>query len=325
MNDIFISYARADRPRAKVLAEALEEQGYNVWWDFDITPGERFSKVIEQALDDAKCLVVLWSKDSVESEWVEAEATEGKRQNKLVPALIDDATIPLAFRQIHTADLTNWEKGKPHSGFTSILDAISGIVGRAPTMELGEEVRPEPEPTSLITEPPPTEPQSAEPKSPESPRRSPILVIGVPTALVLLLLVAALSWILHQKPTTPPTPAVKIDTPKNEKVASLTAEPIKQGFVYYGVRDSNRRTVSNRKFDIIQRKVGRVQVGDMPQKGDTIKAMADAAVRKGYIELKGLKWTNKDLLRYVQVGEEFVVKDVKEIGFGKVWVEIESK
>ena len=169
------------------------------------------------------------------------------------------------------------------------------------------------------------EPQSVEPKPAESPKRNPILVIGVPIVLVLLLIVAALSRILPQKPTTPPAPAVEIDTPKNQTAASFTLEPIDQGFAYYGVRDSNKRTVSVRKFDIIERNGDRFQAGDMPQKGDTIKAMTDVHVRKGYIELKGLKWTNKELLRNVYVGEEFVVNDVKVIGFGKVWVEINSK
>jgi hypothetical protein len=33
MNDIFISYARSDREKAKAISEALERRGYKVWWD----------------------------------------------------------------------------------------------------------------------------------------------------------------------------------------------------------------------------------------------------------------------------------------------------
>jgi hypothetical protein len=36
MSDIFISYAREDRPRAQQLAEALAGQGWDVWWDYSI-------------------------------------------------------------------------------------------------------------------------------------------------------------------------------------------------------------------------------------------------------------------------------------------------
>jgi hypothetical protein len=33
MSDIFISYAREDRPRVERLAAALEQCGWSVWWD----------------------------------------------------------------------------------------------------------------------------------------------------------------------------------------------------------------------------------------------------------------------------------------------------
>jgi hypothetical protein len=41
MSDIFISYAREDRPRAEAIAKALEEHGWSVWWDWNI-PAETF-------------------------------------------------------------------------------------------------------------------------------------------------------------------------------------------------------------------------------------------------------------------------------------------
>lgn len=33
MSDIFISYASRDRPKAQVLAQALMQRGWSVWWD----------------------------------------------------------------------------------------------------------------------------------------------------------------------------------------------------------------------------------------------------------------------------------------------------
>lgn len=201
MADIFISYARSDRARAKALAEVLEEHGYDVWWDFELVPGERFSKVIEKVLGEAKCVIVLWSKESVESEWVETEAAEGRRQNKLVPALIDDVAIPLAFRQIHTADLRDWEKGKPHFDFTSILKAIVEIAGDPLAEEPVEDVKLKPLPP--ITEPstkrPPPKPEV--PESGEPPKISRVLVIGVPIGLALILLIGAL-WYTSQPAKT---------------------------------------------------------------------------------------------------------------------------
>ena len=89
MADIFLSYASSDRERARVLAEALGERGLKVWWDRTIPPGRVFDEVIQEALQTAKCIVVLWSAESVKSNWVKTEAGEGLAQGKLVPALIE--------------------------------------------------------------------------------------------------------------------------------------------------------------------------------------------------------------------------------------------
>ena len=78
MNDIFISYARSDRAKAVMLARALEHEGWSVWWTARSPPGKTFEEMIERALDAAKCVIVLWSKESVSSEWVKTEATVGK-------------------------------------------------------------------------------------------------------------------------------------------------------------------------------------------------------------------------------------------------------
>jgi hypothetical protein len=56
-----------------------------VWWDDALRTGESFDQIIEKALKDAKAVVVLWSRKSVDSRWVRAEATEAARNRTLVP------------------------------------------------------------------------------------------------------------------------------------------------------------------------------------------------------------------------------------------------
>ena len=107
MSDIFISYASADRERAKLLSGTLDRRGWSVWWDRTIPPGKEYDEVIEKALDSAKCVVVLWSNTSVASSWVKTEAAEAMRRKILVPAVIDQVTIPLEFRRLQAAETTS--------------------------------------------------------------------------------------------------------------------------------------------------------------------------------------------------------------------------
>ena len=129
MSDIFISYARADKDRAEHLAEAFSRQGWSVWWDREIPPGKSFDETIENALNSARCIIVLWSKDSVSSRWVKTEAAEGAERGILVPALIDKVQIPLEFKRIEAADLSDWQGDSPHSEFDQLLKTVASILG----------------------------------------------------------------------------------------------------------------------------------------------------------------------------------------------------
>ena len=65
MADIFVSYAREDIERAARIGEFLAARGFSVWWDRELTAGDRFATVVQDALAQAKAVVVLWSKNSV--------------------------------------------------------------------------------------------------------------------------------------------------------------------------------------------------------------------------------------------------------------------
>ena len=131
MSHIFISYASADRDRAKTFADILIAQGWSVWWDRIIPPGREFDEVIEEALDAASCVVVLWSKHSVASRWVKTESAEAMRRKVLVPALIDDAKIPLEFRRLQAADLSQWHGEPDHPELQNFFQSLESHASRA--------------------------------------------------------------------------------------------------------------------------------------------------------------------------------------------------
>src|SRR3984885_15522233 len=104
--DIFLSYSRDDQATARRFAEGFEREGLSVWWDVTLNPGEAYDQVTEKALRTAKAVVVLWSKRSVDSRWVRAEATLADRQKTLVPAMIEPCERPIMFELTQTADLS---------------------------------------------------------------------------------------------------------------------------------------------------------------------------------------------------------------------------
>ncbi len=118
MAHIFLSYSRADRPTAQILAEALEAEGFSVWWDKVLRAGQTYDEVTETMLRDSSVVVVLWSQTSVKSKWVRAEATLGQRSCELVPAMIEEADRPIMFELTQTADLIGWagDRNEPRWG-----------------------------------------------------------------------------------------------------------------------------------------------------------------------------------------------------------------
>ena len=130
MAEIFISYSSKDVERAQALADALGTRGWSVWWDRKIPLGMSYDEVIEKALTEAKCAIVLWSAVSVGSEWVRSEASEAKRRGILIPVFIEHVDAPLAFRLMNGADLSAWQPGNTNAEFDQLTERIAELLGQ---------------------------------------------------------------------------------------------------------------------------------------------------------------------------------------------------
>ena len=130
MADIFLSYARENSEVAKRLSESLENIGWSVWWDWQVPPGQTWSGMIEQSLTSMRCMVVLWSTDSIDSEWVKEIAGKGRAQCKLIAALIDDVKPPIGFPAIQPANLIGWDGTQDFPGFGNLIDALEAQLGK---------------------------------------------------------------------------------------------------------------------------------------------------------------------------------------------------
>lgn len=130
MTDVFISYARKTATHAKAAARALQAGGYSVWFDEHLPAHRAYSDVIEEQLTNAKAVLVIWSADAVNSEWVRSEAGRGRRQKKLVQLKVEKTALPMPFDQIHCADLSGWDgQGEPPR-WSGIVSSIAELVDR---------------------------------------------------------------------------------------------------------------------------------------------------------------------------------------------------
>jgi hypothetical protein len=131
--DVFISYVAEDRVSAERIALGLEGVGYSVWWDRHIHGGANFGDEIEHQLNAAKIVLVLWSKRSLESQWVRDEAQQARDENKLIPIRLDRVQPPLGFRQVQCLDFGAWKGESKALPFVDLVNSIQRFVGSAPT------------------------------------------------------------------------------------------------------------------------------------------------------------------------------------------------
>lgn len=167
MADIFLSYNREDQAVARQYADAFEAAGLSVWWDVTLRAGETYDIVTENALREAKAVVVLWSPRSVHSRWVRAEATIADRNKTFLPAMIEQCERPIMFELTQTADLTHWTGDQADPAWQAFLAEVrrmatapdderpSGPVG-GPPIEQQHELK-------TMAEPPPARPAKDDP------------------------------------------------------------------------------------------------------------------------------------------------------------------
>jgi hypothetical protein len=94
--------------------------------------GKTWRETIGSELDDARCIIVLWSKISIKSGWVQDEADEAKRRGVLVPILIENVQPPMGFRSIQAAHLEYWDGTESTQAFHRLIADIAALIGLPP-------------------------------------------------------------------------------------------------------------------------------------------------------------------------------------------------
>ncbi|MFT6039403.1 MAG: adenylate cyclase [Candidatus Azotimanducaceae bacterium] len=133
MAQVFLSYSHEDLPRVSPLVNALEAEGYSIWWDRALQPGDSFENTIDQEIQAAGCIVVIWSEKSVASQWVKNEALEGLDRKILLPVLLDDVRLPVAFKQHQGVNFKRWPETVDPDEYRRFITAIDQVLNRTDT------------------------------------------------------------------------------------------------------------------------------------------------------------------------------------------------
>lgn len=135
MPDVFISYKKSDADRVRPLVEHIRAAGLDVWWDEGIQPSTSWRAEIAKQLNAAKCVVAVWTQDSVDHEqgsWVMEEATHGLTRKVLAPVRLDLVSPPLGFGEVQYADLAAWSGAADDPRFQHFLGIVQAIVRSEP-------------------------------------------------------------------------------------------------------------------------------------------------------------------------------------------------
>ena len=125
---VFISYSHKDKDFAHTLAANLIRHKTSIWIDeWEINAGDSMITKIQDAIQKASALIIVFSKDSIESIWCQKEVIAGiqreleEKKVLVIPVKIDDCQLPLFVRDKMYADF----RTDPNEGLSKILTAVA--------------------------------------------------------------------------------------------------------------------------------------------------------------------------------------------------------
>jgi hypothetical protein len=192
MVDVFLSYSRKDKDVVARLARAIEDEGYDVWWDAELPPHQSYGDVITGKITEAKAAIVVWSDSAAASEWVRAEADMARNQRKLVQTALGDIMPPLPFNQIQYADIGDWQGEDDHPSWRKVKASLADLCGRdGPDESIASAHEPAYAPSPAPAPAPIQEPEPDYAEPPAASSKMPLLA-GLGIGALLLVSAAAL-------------------------------------------------------------------------------------------------------------------------------------
>ena len=131
MTHIFISYSRVDTDIMYRVKNFLLFHKFNVWTDENLQPRTpSWADAIQEAIENAYCLVVLLSPDAKKSRWVKEEMRYADMQNiRIFPLLVrgnEQNSVPFGFITSQYVEIkTDFDKN-----MQIVTDSITSYIGK---------------------------------------------------------------------------------------------------------------------------------------------------------------------------------------------------
>ncbi len=271
MVDVFISYSRMDKEPVARLARAIEDEGYDVWWDAELPPHQSYGDVITSKISEAKAAIVVWSADAAASEWVRAEADMARNQKKLVQTALGDIMPPLPFNQIQYADIGDWLGEDDHPSWRKVKASLADLCGRnGPDPTIASASEPAFAPPPPAPEPEPAEQEPIVYATPAPSSNGPLFA-GLGFGAIALAAIAAF-FLWPQSEAEDPALAGSSSAQQNEDVEIDTGEEpepeanppdIPENWILATVEDPDGHSNVRARPTTSSEIVGRAQVGEV--------------------------------------------------------------
>lgn len=134
MADIFLSYARTDTARARLIKDRLEALGLTVFFDTEgLDGGDVFPDILDREVKGAGAVVGVWSAHALTRPWVKIECDIGRARGVLVPVQIEqiaDLDKPAAFWNVQFDDLSDFDGDTDHAGWLRFVRSLARTLDR---------------------------------------------------------------------------------------------------------------------------------------------------------------------------------------------------
>lgn len=126
MADLVLIYGSEDKNIAKKLVKHLETR-WSVWWDEYIK--ERFAEEINQEIQSASCVIVLWSKTSIKKDTVRDDVQLAKDHKVcIVGVTLDDSKPAYGFGGYSSTSFSSWDGKADHQKYEALFSRLLSVL-----------------------------------------------------------------------------------------------------------------------------------------------------------------------------------------------------